>query len=218
MSLARREGRLGAVAAALGVAALASPGTSHAEQPTLELRVAWVNVASTRRGVIAHALEHARSLLEPAGVALVTSEYPAAAELPVDVALLVFRPGEMRRSERSMLGNASPSTTAAWVYPDGVARVLGLDPARQHAWGVRDQLRWRRAIGVVVAHELLHSVARVEHAPRGMMRASLQCADLESDAKVDPSVLARLRAAVGAGVWRESTASLGEHERVDRGP
>lgn len=72
---------------------------------------------------------------------------------------------------------ARPSAGRVWIYLDNVAWAMGLSRAPSLAGD--DAVRMGRALGRIVAHEVIHAVAPyVQHARSGIMQARLERRDL----------------------------------------
>jgi hypothetical protein len=90
------------------------------------------------------------------------------------------------------------STRSLWVLLPGVKRALGLDPTPGRASAALGGRLMSRAIGRVVAHELIHVLApSIGHASSGLMSGKLVRAQLLGrDITVDPVTRRALRAAL----------------------
>jgi hypothetical protein len=80
------------------------------------------------------------------------------------------RHGRHARAGATVNGPQSP---AVWVYPSAVAASLGLDATRQGLWNAMEELWFRKALGVVLTHELLHKLAGAPHTEGGIMAPRL---------------------------------------------
>lgn len=114
------------------------------------------------------------------------------------------RPADSRPRGRHLIASASTGDgpPATWVYCDGVARFLGVStPFRPQRASVEDWMRFTRALGRVVAHEVVHLLApSISHEGSGLMGACPQLqAFLRLDIEVDPRLAERVQAAVREG-------------------
>jgi hypothetical protein len=92
--------------------------------------------------------------------------------LPNDPAGSLHRRETMGRVERR-------GHTGLWVFAKKVRQTLGLGPATVQRATLEDQRDYPRALGRIVAHELVHAIIPDEpHAARGLMQASLNRAVL----------------------------------------
>jgi len=85
------------------------------------------------------------------------------------------------------------SDSTVWVYPQRIASALRLDPGVPHAWSAGGDIRFRRLLGVVVAHELLHRVAGAPNAAEGVVAAMLSPWDRVFEFRVEPALHGPLR-------------------------
>jgi hypothetical protein len=98
-------------------------------------------------------------------------------ELPV---VLLRRDRSARRGADPVLGacNARSSSPRAWVYLDNLTWAMGVASV-DGALTAEQAVRLGRAIGRIVAHEVIHAVAPgVEHARSGIMSARFDRRDL----------------------------------------
>jgi hypothetical protein len=86
---------------------------------------------------------------------------------------------------------------AIWVYPEAVAASLRLQPSTTR-WSPRERAEFGRALGRVVAHEIVHAILRTqEHAHSGLMAAVLTQAALKASAlDLDPVTQQRVMRAL----------------------
>jgi hypothetical protein len=126
--------------------------------------------------------------------------------LPNDPAGSLHRRETMGRVERT-------AHTALWVFARKVRQTLGLSPATVQRATLEDQRDYPRALGRIVAHELVHAIVPDEpHAERGLMQATLNRAVLAAP-RVDISercadlVVRELEARSAEGLALLATAS-----------
>ncbi len=98
-------------------------------------------------------------------------------DLPV---VLLRRDHSARRGKGRVLGACTAQSTPprAWVYLDNLAWVMGV-ASGDGPLTAEEAVRLGRAIGRIVAHEVIHAVApHVEHARSGIMSARFDRRDL----------------------------------------
>jgi len=180
-------------AAAVAAPSRAAPMPEHGA----ELPVVWVNLSGLRPGAVRAAMAHAGRLLEPAAIQLAAKEALAGEELPGRAMTIVLCRERPAHGRSTIAGaTAADGGRVVWVYPRRVATMLLLDPSVPHAWSAAGELAFRRMLGVVVAHELLHRLAGAAHAAGGVMTARLGCRDAGLDFRVPPPLFLPLRAGV----------------------
>ena len=108
------------------------------------------------------------------------------------------RSGDSRHAMGSVLGSAGPSR-ALWVVLAQVKRALALEDLPDGALSVSQLAQIGRAIGRVVAHEVIHAVAPGSpHAASGLMRRQLNRGELLRHwIPLDPSSTAAFVSALG---------------------
>jgi len=159
------------------VAVVVSIG-SHApalatDSPTLAIRV--IDYAHAGSGVLIEAQHHVTRLLGAAGVAVAWREGDAAlpANVTDQVTVLILSDamaaGKIRTEHLSpaVLATAAPPPAhRAWVF---LRRITEAAELQRRSAGL--------ALGHVIAHEIAHMVAGVEHSENGVMAASFQLTD-----------------------------------------
>jgi hypothetical protein len=163
------------------------------------LRLAWVDVSGLPRGWGEGAVAHARELLEAAGVRVAATAVPAGSVVAARTMIVVMG-REREGAARETVWGAAPgdAESTIWVYPGRIASDIGLDPETPHAWRAVETLVFRRLLGLVVVHELLHRLVGARHEEDGLMtRALSPSADIFAHA-VPPA----LRSALLDGVAR----------------
>lgn len=152
------------------------PGPRPREWPTV--RLVWSDPGRVLPDGFAEIGREVRGVFRPLGVDVAwrrADQRPASGgELNV-----VFLPRDPARSRnyRDTLGRVMrDKDTALWIYSERVRWALGLAPAVIQV-SLRERSDYPRALGRVVAHELVHAIAPDEpHAPRGLMQATLNLA------------------------------------------
>lgn len=170
------------------------------------VRLAWIDpVGVTARGWERAADETAR-VLGRLGLRTLSRGAPPSALVGTDEIRVILLPGAppSRPKGRHLIASASAGDgpLATWVYRDGVARFLGAStPFRSQRASGAVRMRFDRALGRVVAHEVVHLLApSIPHEGSGLMAACPQLhAFLRLDLEVDPRLAERVRAAARAG-------------------
>ena len=162
-----------------------------------DLQLTWVDVSGITAGPLAAAIAEARRLLEPAGIRVTARQERAGVPVPAGSMIVLFLRDREGAGSDTLWGAAQADTdNAVWAYPERVASAVGLDPAVPHAWSGASDIRFRRLLGAVVAHELLHRLAGAPHAEEGVMAATLSPSGSFSEFRVEAELTARLREGV----------------------
>jgi len=161
------------------------------------LHLSWVDVSGMPAGPLAAAIAEAERLLEPSGIRVTARPLPAGVQVPAGSMTVLFGRDREGAGDDTLWGAAPAGCDeAVWVYPQRIASALGLDPAVPHAWPAARDIRFRRLLGAVVVHELLHRLADAPHAEDGVMAATLSPSDPVSEFRVEAEFHARLREGV----------------------
>ena len=101
----------------------------------------------------------------------------------------------------ALFGSGAQSQTA-WIYLSNVIWALGLQDRGSRGYSAREQEEIARALGRVVAHELVHAVAPdIPHSRTGLMADTMgRSLLLQRTLSLAPAEQAALRAGV-AGPW-----------------
>jgi len=142
------------------------------------LRLVWIDVLGSASYAFASATREATAILGDAGVATVwTVATPSTETTDDELKILVLGDaGEGSRRSRRIMGctHRGEHSRTTWVYLSSVLWALGLQsPA---GWGLlaREQEEVGRALGRVVAHEIVHVVAPdLPHSRDGLMAGRL---------------------------------------------
>lgn len=189
---------------ALSVAALVSPRTTPAPE------VVWIDLAGVPAAAQEEARREAASALRDVGLAPswrvgAAQDQLGAHDLPV---VLLRRDHSARRGADRVLGACIPRSGSprAWVYLDNLAWAMGV-PAWDGPLTLEDSARLGRAIGRIVAHEVIHAVApALGHARSGIMSPRFDRNDLLSvHLPVDGATRQGVRAVLAAA--RASSAT-----------
>jgi hypothetical protein len=175
------------------------------EQPRVtapRLRLVWIDVLGSAPYAFPRAAEETSVILADAGVAAAwalgdPSTVTAADELKV--VLMAGVANGARLPERVMggtCGGARSHTT--WIYLSNVLWALGLQDNGARRLSLEEEEQVARALGRVVAHEIVHAVAPdVGHSRGGLMAERLGRAFLvQARAFLAPAEQTALRAAV----------------------
>jgi hypothetical protein len=162
-----------------------------------ELQLTWVDVSGMPAGSLGAAIAETQRLLEPAGIRVTARQERAGIPVPAGSMIVVFLRDREGAGSDTLWGAAqADSDNAVWAYPERVASAVGLDPAVPHAWSGAGDIRFRRLLGAVAAHELLHRLEGAPHAEEGVMAATLSPSDPVSELRVEAELHARLREGV----------------------
>jgi hypothetical protein len=161
---------------ALTVTALVAPRTTPAPE------VVWIDLAGVPAAAQEAARREAMQTLQDVGISPAwrvgsAQELLGAHDLPV---VLLKRDQAARRGADRVLGACTPrsDTPRAWVYLDNLAWTLGLT-GHEGPLTVQQTVVLGRAIGRIVAHEVIHAVApALGHAGSGIMSPRFRRADL----------------------------------------
>jgi hypothetical protein len=142
------------------------------------LRLVWIDVLGSAPYAFPGAARETAAILAEAGVNAAwtlgdTSTVTTGDELKV--VLMAGAANGARLPEHVMGGTRSggPSHTT-WVYLSNVLWALGLQDKTARRLSLREEEEVARALGRVVAHELVHAVAPdVAHTPAGLMAERL---------------------------------------------
>jgi hypothetical protein len=163
---------------ALSAAALVAPRTTPAPQ------VVWIDLAGVPAAAQEAARHEAAAVLEDVGL---TPRWRvgAAQDLlgPHDLPVVLLRHDHSaRKGHQRVLGACTPRSGSprAWVYLENLAWAMGV-PAYDGPMTLQQSARLGRAIGRIVAHEVIHAVApALGHASSGVMSPRFSRNDLLS--------------------------------------
>lgn len=158
-----------------------APRPNVATNNESDLRVLWIDVQELASSLFAGAATEASSTLSREGLRTSFRKVAAGgAEGASDVRIILLpRSQAPRPAGPLVMGAVSPNklrlgeARAVWVYLEPVLGALGLRSAGENPRAVS------RALGRVVAHELIHTmVPQLEHSKRGLMAAKLTVREL----------------------------------------
>jgi hypothetical protein len=171
--------------------------------PTPDLSLVWVDVTGVARFAFTEAARETAALLRRMGVAATiragdSRSVTEGSEMTV-IVLPARTPGT--RLDHSVMGATSRAPEggrAIWVYAAGVASTLGLGSRPAPGWSMGQRREFGRALGRVVAHELVHAIAPERpHVKGGLMAASMgRALLLGSEIAIDIATSEALRTAL----------------------
>ena len=150
--------------------------TDPALRPATTLRLVWWDPDKILSQDFDEIACEVQAVFRPIGIEVVSrhAEGPSAAG-EVNVILLSRDPARAQDKRRTMGRVNRERHTALWIFAATVRESLGLAPpgvGRYRMWEERHD--YPRALGRVVAHELVHSLVPDQpHATSGLMQASL---------------------------------------------
>ena len=174
------------------------------EAPPVDLSLVWVDVMGVARFAFPEAARETVDLMRRMGVratirAADTRSVSSGSELTV-VVLPARTPGTRLDHSVMVATHRTPDgVRAIWVYAAGVAATLGLGNGAGPLWSPAQRREFGRALGRVVAHELVHAIAPARpHVKGGLMSARMgRALLLGSDIAIDTATAAAFRAALG---------------------
>lgn len=153
-------GRWRVVLVAMAMAAAGREAAAGGRECVIETRLHWVDVTSLAPFAYRVVAGEARRLLAENGICAAVARASAASvrgkgEIGVILLRTMGGSGEGRRvlgaTRTRDVGNA-----AVWVYFDEVAGALGLAGRPKETWTALERMQVGRALGRVVAHEIVH--------------------------------------------------------------
>jgi hypothetical protein len=192
------------------------PPLASADDPPL-VRLSLVDLYGLTGGVTGQAAAESAAVLARLGARTeVRHKAPSDAHDPRDL-LVVVMPGDPGPLlERSVLGavQRDAPTRALWVFPRTIAAALGLASDRA-AWTPEERAVFARALGRVVAHEVVHLTCPWRaHDRSGLMAARMSRATLRG-APFEPEASLRRDFVRGAGAQAGRSSLLAQ---VDGAP
>jgi hypothetical protein len=162
---------------ALSVAALVAPRTTPAPE------VVWIDLAGVPAAAQEAARREAAAVLDDVGLSPrwrvgAAQDQLRPDDLPV---VLLKRDHSARKGAHRVLGACTPRSGSprAWVYLENLAWAMGVP--YDGPMTLEQSSRLGRAIGRIVAHEVIHAVApALGHARAGVMSARFNRNDLVS--------------------------------------
>jgi hypothetical protein len=140
------------VAAAIPAAAGEAPCRTRA-------RMQWIDVLDVAPFAFRTAADEALRILRERGVcAEVVRASASSVRSKGEIGIILLRAMPGSATGRRVLGatKKQPLANAVWIYFDEVAATLGLGGRPTESWDVRERLLAGRALGRVLAHEIVH--------------------------------------------------------------
>jgi len=182
-----------------GISAASQEST---EAPAPRLRLVWIDVLGSAPYAFQNAARETSAILAAAGVQAAWTLGDASTVTSGDELKIVMMAGTAngaRLPEHVMGGthrDAASHTT--WIYLSNVLWALGLEEKGSRRLSVQEEEQVARALGRVVAHEIVHAVAPdVPHSPHGLMAGKLgRSYLLQARAALAPAEQTAFRAAL----------------------
>ena len=176
----------------------ASPEPALSAPP--RLRLVWIDVLDSAPYAFQSAARETSAILADAGVQAAWTLGSAATVTSEDELKIVLLPETTNgaRLPAHVMGGTrrGRQSHTTWVYLSNVLWALGLQGKGGLALSVQEQAQVARALGRVVAHEIVHAVApEVPHSAHGLMAGKLGRAYLlQASAALAPAEQAAFRA------------------------
>lgn len=195
------------VCAACSLPLLAATLEADAAPPRIDLT--WIDPTNALPDAVADVVEEVALIFEPLGLAVACRSVGPGELIPPSPLRVILLDDDRGRADGRVMGltpRDPDGTHALWVLLPNIKRALGLDPERRRPLGRGDALRLARAIGRVVAHEVVHVLAPgLRHAGRGLMAESLgRTALVGARPLLDPESVRAVLAAYGVDERRAS--------------
>lgn len=155
-----------------------------AEPVEARATLVWRDLAGLPSEITAAARGEVERLYAAAGVRVTWSDLGESSPPALPV-IVMDADSRSLRLPREVMGVSRPGGDAAWIVYGALLRTLGLTKREAHR--PREVAAVGRALGRVIAHEVVHALARPHaHAKDGLMRArlgrtALLAADIEWD-------------------------------------
>lgn len=151
----------------------ASRESSSSEDP---LRLLWIDPLEQASFAYPGLVQASTRALAGLGIAVHWEHVAAGAELQdgLRVVLLPRPAGRQLPHTMGLVTRQEAPVTHLYVFLNAVAEALGLEPERPAAWPLLERRNLGRALGRVVAHEVVHALRpRLPHAAHGLLATSL---------------------------------------------
>jgi hypothetical protein len=182
-------------------ATLLTAPAAAAETPTVHL--VWSDPERVLTSDFDAMAREVQTVFRPLGIEVGwrRADERSAADDELNVVLLANDPARALHHRETMGRVHRDRSTALWIYAGRVRATLGLASAAGRAATLEERRDYPRAIGRVVAHELVHAlVPEQPHAGRGLMQAGLNRAFLASPrASIDERSASALARRFSAG-------------------
>ena len=169
------------------------------------LRLLWTDLAGAASFVFPFASQEAAAILEEAGIAVEwTIAAPTRVTVEDEVRVLILEEPSRAVMTRATMGCTRRGTRTAWIYLSNVLWSLGLREGGGRGLLGREQDEAGRALGRVVAHEIVHVLAPgLGHSPHGLMASRLSRTLLAGN-RVSLTAREAAAARAGAGILAAS--------------
>ena len=158
---------------AVGSSPLATAGAEERgpQTPRPRVRLLWTDLAGAASFVFPFASQEAAAILEEAGIAVEwTIAAPARVTVEDEVRVLILEEPSRAVMTRATMGCTRRGSRTAWVYLSNVLWALGLRDGGGRGLLGREKDDVGRALGRVVAHEIVHILAPdLRHSRHGLM-------------------------------------------------
>ena len=158
---------------AVGSSSLATAGAEERGPQTYRprLRLLWTDLAGAASFVFPFASREAAAILGEAGIAVEwTVAAPMSVTAPDELRVLVLEETSGAMMTRATMGCTRRGSRTAWVYLSNVLWALGLRDGGGRGLLGRERDDVGRALGRVVAHEIVHILAPdLRHSHHGLM-------------------------------------------------
>jgi len=186
---------------AIGVLVLAASVPPAAAAEAGPLRLAWVDPSGAARGLEFFAQAEASAQLRRAGLRVSWRRARAEELARADEVRVILLDRAATRGSGTFVLGATPARAVdhphVWIHVPGIRSVLGFEVRP-----TPNEPRARTlavAVGRVIAHEVIHSVAPAVPHGLGLMAPSFGCAQLTAPwIELDPGLALAVRAARGA--------------------
>ncbi len=182
-----------------------------AEESKLHVELAWVDPMHALPDAVSEVAQEVARVFAPVGLAVTWHSAGAGEETAADVVHAILLDADRGTSHGWAMGwtHRRPSATrTVWLLLPNIKRAIGLDPTQVRPLTGLDARLLARAVGRVVAHEVVHALAPgVSHASHGLMsdrlkRSALVAPRLALDADSARALFTALRLQAGVRAAR----------------
>jgi hypothetical protein len=180
------------------------------------LRLLWIDTTEKLPFAYATLVDASTRALAPIGVSVTWERVSIKGEAPEGLRVLLLPRAPARGTQGAMghVKRQETPVTDVYVFLASVAEALRLDPGDPNEWRALERQELGRALGRVVAHEVVHVLRPgLPHAAQGLFAATLARRDLLTRAPLwDPATvesLARPSVAIRGPVVASVAGRLG---------